>query len=833
MRIKTIISTVLIFALCLCCFSAGAESDSKHEKIIVSDSDMIRVKGLAYGALNDIFVDAKSYCDTLMNPPEYYIDPNEEETWMREVGDTVFELSLMYRLTNDAKYFSYAKGYVSKAIAYPSWGRGVYLNNDLACAHLLVGISVYYDWFYDELESAHRKSVRDALCERSSVMLNGAWWSGAYLQNHSWVAAASMAVTAAAIMRDDAVLADKLFMKSQSIYENIFGFLSDDGSYHEGYMYMAYGLEYMLLFVNVAKNVYNFDYSGNSFIKNSGEFLVNMILPRMKNGSVNDAIDFADAPKSGETEFISVIAELASINADKSLQYAAKYCSDNYGNKKKLWRLLMTYNPEIENDSGITYSCDKTFDDLGFVFSRTGWDADPTVFAFKCGTAQGTKAVGYSKANLGTGHIHPDQNHFLLFFNGRRIFSDDGYVKSYTANHNTLTVNGAGQYYEGSVHSDWKTSSAKYAVPKIAANDANDEYLYVVGDASQAYQKEFSVKTFNRYFLFIKPDVLVVMDEVALGDGSSAKRLQTNFFSEIEDYKMLDTGVVRFFDGVVNMDVISAGNASTRVEKIERTTNKAGYTTEKTAFVVTADDTKMLQATAFSLAPKWKEPRNVGLIFSDNLLQVKVDDGEMYGDSKVYKVDIGNRTVKCEKASRITLSLDYLANALCMNGRLPFGMYNDVSLKVTAPDGKVVYIGQTRAKDQEFSETILIDNFQSGCYNVEIYNPEFGDIIKRNIVAYTDITISEMSIETQGMDTVVSLKAKNNTVFQKNAVLFAARYDDSGMTDIAMYRISLDSGETNDNIQLRLRGAEHDANRIVRAFVFSDNLRPLVEQMEG
>jgi hypothetical protein len=52
--------------------------------------------------------------------------------------------------------------------------------------------------------------------------------------------------------------------------------------------------------------------------------------------------------------------------------------------------------------------------------------------------------------------------------------------------------------------------------PEVVHAETGDRYDYVVGDVTRAYHPALGLRRFVRHLLFVKPDVLVVADEVAL-----------------------------------------------------------------------------------------------------------------------------------------------------------------------------------------------------------------------------------------------------------------------------------------------------------------------------
>jgi hypothetical protein len=109
-------------------------------------------------------------------------------------------------------------------------------------------------------------------------------------------------------------------------------------------------------------------------------------------------------------------------------------------------------------------------------------------------------------------HSHADQNAIVLGAFGSPLLVNTGIRPWYgspfskewywtTKAHNALEIDGQGQP---------KTADA---TGKIVAFQPGKEYDYVVGDATPGYGP--NVEQYRRHLVFLKPDVLVLVDEVA------------------------------------------------------------------------------------------------------------------------------------------------------------------------------------------------------------------------------------------------------------------------------------------------------------------------------
>jgi hypothetical protein len=160
------------------------------------------------------------------------------------------------------------------------------------------------------------------------------------------------------------------------------------------------------------------------------------------------------------------------------------------------------------------------FEDNGFVTMRSGWNTGQTFLAFHCGPGPGHRNQAdmrrLERRGFGPGHAHPDINGFSLYAKGEWLVLDPGYVREkWTRDENTIVVNGQGQAGEGSVWLDYMAFQNREPVPKILRAETNPKFDYVIGDAGNVYVDAAGLGHFRRHLLFLKPDIVVVFDDIA------------------------------------------------------------------------------------------------------------------------------------------------------------------------------------------------------------------------------------------------------------------------------------------------------------------------------
>jgi hypothetical protein len=108
-------------------------------------------------------------------------------------------------------------------------------------------------------------------------------------------------------------------------------------------------------------------------------------------------------------------------------------------------------------------------------------------------------------------HGHPEQGHFILFGRGQELAGDPGYsIKKLTVNHNTILVDGCGQYDDGA---GWPGPNAARAEITDAVTDG--DITIAAADATRAYPPELGLTRFERTMVMAGPDIVLVYDRLA------------------------------------------------------------------------------------------------------------------------------------------------------------------------------------------------------------------------------------------------------------------------------------------------------------------------------
>jgi hypothetical protein len=426
----------------------------------------------------------------------------------RYIGDTMPVLGLAYWMTDDHRYVESAAKWISALLAVPEW-KG---SQNLGRSAWVVGCALLYDWLYNVLDENIKLEIKKRLLAETPILMNTAADHRA-LSNHLLIETSALGMIGL-VMQDESEEATGFLKKADQWTNYIIDHAPLDGSWGEGVQYWQYGLGYFIRYLEACRTSgYKDYYPQYDWLKRTGFFPIYFSLP----GRPTEVINFSDC---GSKRYIpSFLLHVL------ALHYENGYYQD-YGIKvetdkphKLNWMDFITYNPSIIPREIYTLPTLKHFSDNDFVTMRSGWDKDATIIGFRCGPAPGHRNQNdpsrLENRGFGPGHGHPDINSFNIFAKGEWLAIDPGYTHfKLTENHNTIIVNGMGQAGAKEKWLDYMAFEAREPAPAILRVESNPVFDYVIGDAGNIYVDEAQLKCFRRHLLFLKPDIVIIADDL-------------------------------------------------------------------------------------------------------------------------------------------------------------------------------------------------------------------------------------------------------------------------------------------------------------------------------
>jgi len=629
-----------------------------HPRLYVDFAKVKEVrKAIASGGTYERFwMEVKEQADrfAVEEPTEYKYQ--DDMLWQREVGNKMATLAAAYLFGQDKKYLEAAKAWALKACSYPTWGTTNLDNKDLEAGHLFMGLALVYDWCYQELDDGTRETIRSTILKRGQATYeatNTIWWRVYFLNNHTWVNLHGL-VAAGLAVYDEAGDVLPWFSRAEEIMNTTMDVLGDDGYNLEGYPYMEYGVEYLLRYMDLSRKFFGTNMYETEWFKKNVYNYIYLSLPMNSWRSGNRVVNIGDGPREDWYGPDTHLRKYAAEYKNGYAQWLANRIDErNLDNKSSQWLNLIWYDPSVEEKGISDLDTFYHFKDMDVVVARSEWSGDESMVVFKSGPYIGHEAFEKNPGiGWGAGHVHPDAGHFIVYGNGEWLLRDDGYAQKYTSHHNTLLVNGKGQVGEGAMWFDEVAAQQAGATAHIKKAESTSEMDYMVGDATLAYPKDLGLTKFVRHIVFVKPNVIIVVDDI---EQDREQPLELRFFPEQQiATRQADGGY--YIPGIntnlrivpLTPDGVEVKAEPTRVEF----TNVSGNPRDILAIKLQTQKKKWRNAVAISFSDAQSIPPVVSYSEEGNVLKFEVDH-------QVVTLDINNETVGLkEKENSIKVMVD-------------------------------------------------------------------------------------------------------------------------------------------------------------------------------
>jgi hypothetical protein len=469
-----------------------------------------------------------------------WLSHGSREVYLEEAGAMLTNVALAYVIEEDPGYLELAKHWMKIMVSIPqerldNYGFGFYL----------MGLARAYDWLYPYLSEEERDMIRTGVLKITRMMDRllypedgkpRTWWGDNYLHHDAWIPFAGYGVGALVLLGevDEAV---QWAVRSRQNFDIAFQLLGNDGAWHEGPADWSYAMSALLMYFEPWKNITGEDVFSIPWIKNTGWYRMYAWLPDDSYIYVNDSFRSGRYNITGSASS-HIIRKLAAeykngyfqwlgerdeqfdlkdgLKGVKQSPYSWRHVAIEYPYPQIMcaaWNLLW-YDPAVKPQSPIDLPLDRHFENQGIIFMRSSWvDSGASVSSFSCGPRGGhiyAKAIQDNKRLSGgnISHAHAQYNAFTLYSDGFYFIVPPGYGLRDARFQNTVLVCGEGLQYGGEID------------PEIIKFDSKPEYVYIVGDATKAYYKDLEVRQAYRHFIFVRPDVWLTYDNVAVNQNA-------------------------------------------------------------------------------------------------------------------------------------------------------------------------------------------------------------------------------------------------------------------------------------------------------------------------
>lgn len=297
---------------------------------------------------------------------------------------------MAYLITEDPKYVTGTKKWMDAILTYINIPGA----DDLGGAHTLIGMSLAYDWLYDQFSPTDRSNYEQKMDYQTKILVDAIkrpapiWWAHGYAANHNTIDVLGILI-AAVTLYDHMDNADQYIKLAYDDYTHVLESLRIDGSTEEGLSYWSYGMQAMLTAFDIEKSIYGSDRSLASvnFQKATTYRLYGSLPNYWGTILIGDSVGYDYA---GAT---FLLRRFATMFNDPLSQWLASIINT----KKKLdsfpvdpdWRNLLWYDETIPEQDPISLSLPTYhfFNDMNIFTSRSAWSDDNAVFfTFKAGS---------------------------------------------------------------------------------------------------------------------------------------------------------------------------------------------------------------------------------------------------------------------------------------------------------------------------------------------------------------------------------------------------------------------------------------------------------------
>jgi hypothetical protein len=422
-------------------------------------------------------------------------------------GEERFGLMARRTLLTVARTKHWAAGFVARIPVGLRGYRATFIES-----HTSQAAALCYDMIYPLLSAAERREVEDALYEKGMLWLdaflrqNGEGYLMGSNQGAVYVVGLLYAAIAAKRSHPDAEAVAERW--STWLSKMVPSYYKSDGSTNEGMMYWEYTTHHLIEALLIIS-------------KHSGQSIQELITP-----SLAQTMDYVAHMRSLSSETLRFLALGDCREEDfKYMGPIFLFFARHLGDSRGQWLWNQYYSGEHPPGSpffGVPLGTGQ-YTTNGLLTLLLLQEKEPTVpslpphrlfeeterLFWRTGADYGSLLFFFEGGKQSFEHTHYDKGQFMLEAYGEGLAVDPGtieysrpfasYLKS-TRFHNVITVNGKNQSYK----------DPDQAV-MIRSLHADKRYSCLRADLSNSY-KELSV--YNRTILFVRPDYLLVLDEV-------------------------------------------------------------------------------------------------------------------------------------------------------------------------------------------------------------------------------------------------------------------------------------------------------------------------------
>jgi hypothetical protein len=448
--------------------------------------------------------------------------------------------SFFWRVTGDERFRQTVASFlplVEKVTAMPVTLHTGPNAHDLNAGFTLRWLALTYDWLHDSWPARELDPLRKALiCEANTVyeeMLG--YRDFTYDQNHGYIPVVGLGLAGLVLWGEDEH-ATTWSSYARTYMDRSTRVLGSDGFYYEGPAYYSYAFEWQTLYSVVLLRLTGEDWTSRPIFQNLEKYIAHCTLP-----GHSFVFDFGDWGSYKGQKYYGIPWEdrvtLTGSNASR-MNLAPLLALERYSERNECrssvidWLLTGTtpvdltvlgmrpfpFTPKDPDVAVLPTSY--YFPDSEALFWRSSWsDPNATAVMFKCGPPHGHHAAPlveeFPNWRENSGHVHPDAGQFLIWSHGKFIAGDTGYTgKKYTREHNSLLIDGQGQWQDGRYHVYQNLNYGRLNQLRLENIWHNDEVMAATAVLDSGYNPDMKLQLVRRHFLLVAGKWLLIHDVV-------------------------------------------------------------------------------------------------------------------------------------------------------------------------------------------------------------------------------------------------------------------------------------------------------------------------------
>lgn len=435
----------------------------------------------------------------------------------REALRRIFYLSYAYRVEGGEKYLLHAEKEMLAIAAFKDWNPTHFLD----VAEMTMAVAIGYDWLYDALPEASRRTIKAAIVKNGidpSLNYKYNWFLRAE-NNWNQVCNAGMSFGALAVYEDMPEYAKSILDRAVTTVRKSMKDYAPDGAYPEGYGYWEYGTSFNVLLISALEALFDTDFglSETTGFMQTASFMGHIIAPS------NLCYNYADCGLGGA--LVPALFWFSAKSGDLSLLWnernymrsGRKFTKDRILPAALIWGSTLPIG-NVQPPKELFWT-GKGINPVAFM--RTSWTDPKAIY------------VGFKGGTPSSSHAHMDAGSFIMEADGVRWAMDFG-MQDYNSLetkgvdlwnskqnsqrwqvfrynnyvHNTLTINNQLHNVEG--HAD------------IVSSSSAEAFMNAVVDLSAIFKGQLAGS--RRGVAIVDKQYVVVRDELKTPDKETTVR---------------------------------------------------------------------------------------------------------------------------------------------------------------------------------------------------------------------------------------------------------------------------------------------------------------------